>query len=265
MGYVYKITNNVNNRIYVGITTESIQERWKKHKSASRYEDTYIYRAMRKYGIDNFSIEMIEETNDLSEREQYWISKLNTLKPNGYNLTIGGEKLYGENNPFYGKKHTLETKMKLSRISKLRIKDKNHFYGKHHTDETKSIISLKNSGKIHSKEYKEYMKEINTGENNPFYGKSHTDETKKKISQKNMYKNIIMLDSNKKYIKTFETMSDIHEYLIQNNLCKSTIKYENVVKYISISNRDDILKYKHYWIIQQKGVTTTENTSYDGS
>ena len=67
---------------------------------------------MNKYGIDKFSFEIIEECDReiLDERERYWIKTLNTLEPNGYNILNGGRKLFGAENPFYGKHHSAETK-----------------------------------------------------------------------------------------------------------------------------------------------------------
>lgn len=68
--------------------------------------------------------------------------------PNGYNMTDGGEKLYGENNPFYGHRHNEETKEKISKIASLRTGEKNPFYNHHHTEETKNKIREKNSKKV---------------------------------------------------------------------------------------------------------------------
>lgn len=95
MGYIYLITNKINNKKYVGKTTQSIEKRWKEHISDSKKEKCEIrplYRAMRKYGIENFSIIKIEkcDTKILSEREQYWIQYYNTYK-DGYNATLGGD------------------------------------------------------------------------------------------------------------------------------------------------------------------------------
>lgn len=79
-------------------------------------------------------------------------------------------KITGENNPFYGKKHSDETKLKISNINKLRIGELNHFYGKTHSKETKEKLSL-----IGKELYK-------TGKNKGFLGKTHSEETKKKMS-----------------------------------------------------------------------------------
>lgn len=149
-----------------------------------------IGKAFKKYGIENFSFYIIEECeNDkMSEREIYWIKELNTCIQDdgswGYNMTHGGERLYGEDNPFYGKHHTTETKKILSDYSKQRTGEKNPFYNKHHSEETKQKISTANSGSKRSDELKQYMSIRNSGENNPFYGKKHSEETKKILSEK---------------------------------------------------------------------------------
>ena len=96
MGYIYKITNIQNNKIYIGKTKYSIYNRFESHiraafKSNRKY---YFYNAIRKYGKDNFKIDLIEECDNsiLSEREKYWISFYNSIdKSIGYNSTLGGE------------------------------------------------------------------------------------------------------------------------------------------------------------------------------
>ena len=87
---IYIIRNKINSHAYVGMSKD-INIRWRHHINESQnpnskeYEKT-LYRAFRKYGIDNFSFEILElcEEDKLSEREIYWINKLDTLH-NGYN------------------------------------------------------------------------------------------------------------------------------------------------------------------------------------
>ena len=93
MAYIYQITNNINGKIYIGKTEFSVVRRWEQHCSDAqkdRCKDRPLYRAMNKYGIDNFSIETIEETDNPDERETYWIEQKGSFKY-GYNATLGGD------------------------------------------------------------------------------------------------------------------------------------------------------------------------------
>lgn len=89
-GVVYKITNKVNSKVYVGKTTRTIKERFIEHANVK----THIGYAIRKYGRKKFTIEIIEEcetAEQLNEREIFWIATLNCKHPNGYNYSDGGE------------------------------------------------------------------------------------------------------------------------------------------------------------------------------
>lgn len=96
MPYIYKITNDVNGKTYVGKTVFSLEKRFQEHiqdSSRERCKDRPLYRAMNKYGIQHFHIELLEECpidDDLNEREIYWINKLNSYHY-GYNATYGGD------------------------------------------------------------------------------------------------------------------------------------------------------------------------------
>ena len=92
MGYIYKIENLINHMLYIGQTTQTIEIRQKEHIEAAKYgHNSVIYRAMRKYGIENFVFTEIEkcDDSDLDDREIYWISYFDTYN-NGYNSTTGG-------------------------------------------------------------------------------------------------------------------------------------------------------------------------------
>ena len=94
MGYIYKITNLINKKAYIGQTTTSLNARINKHFSKARTQNnlTGVDAAIKKYGQENFSIEIICEcpNEDLDVQERYYIAKYNTFE-NGYNLTIGGK------------------------------------------------------------------------------------------------------------------------------------------------------------------------------
>ena len=93
MAYIYKITNDINGKVYVGKTEHSIERRFKKHcrdRLKRRCEKRPLYSAMNKYGIEHFHVELIESTNNPNEREAFWIDKFNSYH-NGYNATKGGD------------------------------------------------------------------------------------------------------------------------------------------------------------------------------
>lgn len=99
MGYVYKITNELNGKTYIGKTEYlNPKDRWREHLrdyKKERCEKRPLYEAMNKYGIEHFHFEVIEETDNPEEKEKYWINKLRTYigfnDCNGYNATLGGD------------------------------------------------------------------------------------------------------------------------------------------------------------------------------
>lgn len=93
MAYLYQITNDINGKIYIGKTEFSIEKRFKEHCADAfreRNEKRPLYSAMRKYGIEHFHIQLIEETDNSEEREIYWIEQKCSFKY-GYNATRGGD------------------------------------------------------------------------------------------------------------------------------------------------------------------------------
>lgn len=92
MGYIYTITNKINNKIYVGKTSREPQTRWKEHLTDYRHPELPIQRAFKKYGKDNFIFNVIKEVPDknLNEEEQHYID-LYQSNIYGYNATNGGD------------------------------------------------------------------------------------------------------------------------------------------------------------------------------
>jgi group I intron endonuclease len=158
---IYKITNNINNKIYIGRSLD-IEKRWKQHKNPST--DYLINRAIKKYGVDNFTFEIIEEINNdnlLSDREVYWIHFYDSTDPlNGYNISKGGDAF------FEGKHHTKESKLKIKESMPIRTGKNNPMFGvsayKDKTAEDIKEIGKKISDKL--KGMKAYYNP-NTGEN----------------------------------------------------------------------------------------------------
>jgi len=92
-GRIYMIKNKINNKIYIGQTIRTINYRFAQHVRDVNRPKNGITRAIEKYGKDNFEVSLIEEIpwEQLDERERYWIGEFNSINPNGYNLTYGGQ------------------------------------------------------------------------------------------------------------------------------------------------------------------------------
>jgi len=144
-GVIYCLTNKINGKRYVGQTVQALNERLNSHCHSSYC--VLLYRAIKKYGRKAFIDKVLQECDDknsLDLAEIEWITKLNTISPNGYNLQSGGPN---------GRIHP-DTCHKLSKSGR----------GRQHTYETRKKIS-----------------EALTGENHPSYGKSHSIEHRLKI------------------------------------------------------------------------------------
>ena len=94
-GFIYKITNTINDKSYIGQTIQNVKERFYQHcatKCSKAVSNMAIHRAIKKYGKSNFTVEVIEEIDsaNLNDRERYWIKYYNSYN-NGYNSTKGGQ------------------------------------------------------------------------------------------------------------------------------------------------------------------------------
>ena len=249
---IYKIYNMKNKKCYVG-SSVNLRKRWGDHLRMLRgnyHHNAHLQRAWEKYGAREFEfiiLERVKDKEDLVEREQLWIDKLNSCGE-GYNIlphagsSLGyvfteeakrkmsesskrenlsvktrrklSESLRGENHPFYGKHHTEETKQKISKA----------LTGKHHTDETRQKMSEAhrgeknhNYGKHFSEETRQKLSESKQGEKNPNYGKHLSKETREKISESLQGENHPMYG--KHFSKeTCEKMSESHKEIHRNKL-----------------------------------------------
>lgn len=175
---IYCIKNKINKKQYVGLTTKSSAERWKDHVNHAKYnsKNMPIARAILKHGKENFEIFVLEEClnlEKLNEKEIFWITELNTYNE-GYNATLGGGA------SMLGRKHSEETKQKISKAIKGKIRSK----------ETRQKMSKANSGeknsmfgKTHSEKIRQKISETNKGENHPFFGKQLSEIHRQKISK----------------------------------------------------------------------------------
>lgn len=201
---IYKHTSP-SGKSYIGQTKYSLKERFKQHiiEANNKESDYMFHQAIRKYGSENFKseiLEIIEDYNDIDEREKYWISYYDTFN-NGYNMTEGG---YGR--PF-GWNHSEETKQKLSDLRKgkepwnkgksgcqeawnkgLKLTEKQKkdfgYYDREYSEEAKENMSIAAKNRKITEEGRKKRSERFSGEGNNMYGKKHSEETKKKISEK---------------------------------------------------------------------------------
>ena len=118
----YRITNLVTGKVYVGVTTSSIEQRFKEHCwAAIRGEQNVLYKSMRKHGVENFIVEefasAIGTAENLYALERQLIAQESTELPHGYNMTSGGENppsQAGKVSHQKGKKLSVERKQKLN-------------------------------------------------------------------------------------------------------------------------------------------------------
>jgi len=142
---VYKISNRINNKIYFGVTQQDLKVRWQQHKCNSNKKSYYLYNAIKKYGFDNFNIEIVFEADTKKEMLEKEIQLISIYKTNnrlfGYNNSTGGESSKK------GCKLTQEQKNNISNYQKNRIR-------KPHSIETKTAMSLSAKGRDMSKAIK---------------------------------------------------------------------------------------------------------------
>jgi len=105
--YIYRITNLVNNKVYIGQTTKNPERRWKEHKTSAKKDTRWLYQAIRKYGIQCFEFQVICEALEhkyLDELEILLIKEYNSFET-GYNMTEGGYafSLVGRPNTWWSK------------------------------------------------------------------------------------------------------------------------------------------------------------------
>lgn len=186
---IYKFTNTVNGKVYIGKTTSSLRKRVINHLTVSRdwtkAKRKYFQLALNKYGIENFEIDILDrcESNEkLNEREKYWIAYYKSNdKKYGYNLTPGGD---GNSDPEFCKKS-------IERLIKANT-------GSHRSQETKNILSSIQKSKWKDPEYRK---------NNIERAKSLHELTSKAVVQ---------LDYSYNFIKKYKSIRDVQRLLYSN-------------------------------------------------
>jgi group I intron endonuclease len=210
MGVIYKTTNLVNNKIYIG---KRIFNKDKFFRNKYYGSGKLLKEAINKYGLENFNREVLEEVDNylLEEREIYWIKFYNSTNLEiGYNLTIGGNSKYGRKIGHMSD----ETKKKISEsIIKYFSENEGPFKNKNHSDETKEKISNKLKGRKLSDEHVRNLAEGHRG----LKYKKPPKPKKVKIDQR---KKIIQLSFDGEFIKEWNSIEEASKSL---DLCRSGI------------------------------------------
>ena len=237
---IYCIENKLNGKKYVGKTTKSIEYRFRRHIEKSSGEDRqHLHNAIRKYGQENFKCYLLEDVSDkdlLSEREMYWIKKLDT-KNIGYNETDGGDGSFGRHvseetrrkhseqskryysNPDNKKKVSDATKKGMKRWwNNLTELEKNEWIdnckkrpegwiphsGWKHTEDTKKLMSDQRKGIKMPERTKEHCNNIKIARKGKGMGERNAmsnEENRKKVSQSKIgRKRVYQPDGSFKYL-----------------------------------------------------------------
>lgn len=259
-GVIYKITNLINNKVYIGQTTLSFKLRYDSTDWWTKTHNEHLKNSVLKYGVENFNVDeefdVAYSKEELDNKEIYYIRLYNSNnRLYGYNKKDGGangkhskESIEKMRRVHTGVKLSKETREKMSRIRKGKnIGKDNPMYGKNpllHMNE-------EDYSKLMKTKSKNMMGENNPmygayGKLNPFYGKTHTEETKEIISKKakERYKDrannpnsksIIMKDKNDNTLK-FDSFRSCSEWLLANNIIRNIRTGDDAIAR-SIKNR----------------------------
>jgi group I intron endonuclease len=187
---VYKYTNKIDGKIYIGITKRSFKYRHAEHKKNAG-DGTYFHNAIKKHGIENFEYEVIETVNTLEElaiREQYWIKEYNAFAywddSKGYNETFGGDGVsgnFGELNSQFG--ISPRNRMTSDNYSKwrknLKKSAKSGIENKCYGMSSKEIFGVDGWEKAREISRKRWAGDNNPNRKNPKFGKDHCNYGKK--------------------------------------------------------------------------------------
>ena len=208
MAYIYQITNDINGKIYIGKTEFSIKKRFKEHCQDAfrdRNEKRPLYAAMRKYGIEHFHIELIEEPDNPEEREVFWIENKRSFK-NGYNATVGGD----------GKKY-IDYDLVISAYK-----------------EIKSIADTAKALNISADSVSNILRQNNI---------SIISSSKVNLNKYGKITNMYSLEG--EFLKSFSSTNEAAQYMIDNNLtnCKKTTIKQHITE-VCTGRRNTAAKYK---------------------
>lgn len=216
--YTYQIKNLINGKLYIGVhSTNDLSDNY-------MGSGTILKKAILKYGEDNFEkiiLGFYDTSKEAFDDEKYMVNESWVNSKNTYNCKIGG--IGGDT---YKYKREEDLNKIIEKISNKLKGNKNPFYGKKHSEESKKKISESLKNRIISDITKRKLSESNSGNKNPFYGKKHTEESKKKMSESS--KGFIPHNKGKSKYDNIE--NDIIEFINNGFSNKDIMKIFNISK-----------------------------------
>lgn len=252
-GIIYKIENNINNKIYIGQTVNE-KRRINEHRKGKNAEYMLIDAAILKYGYKQFSYDIVFEKivddkdyeqlkKELNLKEIEYIEKFNSRVPYGYNILKGGHSVCGKDNPMYGKHFTQDQLNKLSNSHK---GIQNPMKGKHYTKRQKEIMAEKWRNTIQKKHNNGYIFQrkniivFKNGQNKGTYPNAKEIERAFGINYKRVHyalKRMRPLDS--EWVFIYE--SKYNENILKEILKNETIKKQEHFKVKQLDNNNNVV------------------------
>lgn len=244
--YIYKITNIINNKVYIGQTCGSIEKRWKRHQNdaLSNRLDTHFARAIRKYGVESFIVEQIDSASsqdELNQKEHDWIAYFDSIRT-GYNETSAISKCGG--NTYLNKtpqelkqigEKIRQTKCGNKNPQSRRVKCKNILTGEelhfgsmsemqiYFNADNHQFISRRCLGRIKSLYLKQWAIAYEEDDYNPQYTS---------YKHHNRAKQIIVEDLETGFIKTFHSYAEAERFFNQKPRSFSSKAYKRDISFI---------------------------------
>lgn len=268
---IYKATNKINGKAYIGKTTRTLEIRKKQHIIEAKNCKFHFHKAIHKWGESSFDWEVLftaQDQKELNEKEIFFIKQYDTYK-NGYNQTKGGEGQLGWV-PSEETRKLWSEQRKGTKRSPGSIRKQSETLKRKYAREKHPALGKKRSAEARKKQ-SEATKGTRTGEKNPMYGKKHSEEHKKRISEKlkgrvpwnkgvktgahskehiNKIQEARRKSGFVKVIQVFLENGELHAEYNSQNACKKELKidHKTIKKYIDteIAYKGFILRTKEF-------------------